>query len=308
VENKHKFLGLVKRALFPDAYEKEAYRPQVAPKAKPKLRRPEYTPRAKDNSSVVFGGAKTVIDEDEVIETGEEKRRSISMPELEELLDSDGKELASGLSVLVGIYYVSKSGDIDKIKVTIRKIWQKENEVFVEGFCHNNKKPVKLRASRMKKIIDLHTKETYVQPRKFLLGQVAVTPGSEVAGFSPTAQAINRIRNELAILVFLAKIDKDFDVSESNIIIGYVRKRCSDLRYVPEEVKSYIDKLSPDEDNFYDAMEEVLELGDDELKEFVETFVQVILADGVVDDEERIFLAEMLQIMEEEGIDIDIGI
>ncbi len=307
MENKHKFLGLVKRALFPDAYEKEPYRPQVAPKAKPKLRRPEYTPRAKDNSSVVFGGAKTEVYEGEVVENDDE-RRSISVPSLDELLDADGKELASGLSVLVGIYYTAKSGNIDKIKVTIRKIWQKDNEVFVEGFCHNSKKQVTLRASRMKKIIDLHTKEAYVQPRKFLLGQVAVTPGSEVAGFSPTAQAINRIRNELAILVFLAKIDKDFDVSESNIIVGYVRKRCSDLRYSPEEVKSYIDKLSPDEDNFYDAMEEVLELGDEELKQFVETFVQIILADGVVDDDERIFLAEMLQIMEEEGIDIDIGI
>lgn len=220
---------------------------------------------------------------------------------------SSAKSLAKAVSQEVGIYYENKNGEVEKRKVTIRRIWQRGQEIMVDGFCHEVKAPRIFLASRIQKIVDLKKKKVYAQPKKFLLGEIAAVPSSGSMGVSSTSQIIAKLRNELAALVFLAKVDDEFNPSEMKVIMEYTKSRSGNLKYNFEELRDHLERLVPDEECFYEAMDEILNQPIDIITAFVESFVKLILSDGVVHDDEREFLGELLQILREEGIELDVG-
>lgn len=217
------------------------------------------------------------------------------------------KSVAKSISALVGIYYEDKNGKVTKRKITIRRIWQRGKEVLVDGFCHEVKAPRIFMASRIQKIFDIKNKKAYNDPKKFLLGKIAAVTDQGGMGKTSAAKIIETVRDELSALTFLAKIDDNFDPNELKVILEYVRKLSGGAKYDSAEVREYIERLYPDEECFYEAMEDILDKDVDFITAFVETFVKLILADGLVHDDEREFLAELLQILREEGIEIDVG-
>jgi hypothetical protein len=215
------------------------------------------------------------------------------------------KPIASSISALVGIEYTNKDGHPRNDQITIRRLWQQGEEVIIDAFSHSKNAPRMYKESNIKKIIDIKADEVYLQPKKFLLGQIAMIPGEEIAGFSGTAQAINRLRYELSALIFLANVDGSFDDCEKTLVKKYVKTKNSDIQVNEEKLDAYIDRLYPDEENFFEAIDKILNQKPDQIGEFMEFFTQLILADGVVDDTEKEFLAELVGILQEEGIEIN---
>ncbi|MCK5297055.1 MAG: hypothetical protein KAJ75_09215, partial [Alphaproteobacteria bacterium] len=60
------------------------------------------------------------------------------------------KMIASAVSALVVLHYQKKNGTIKKRRVTIRRIWQRGDEILVDGFCHEKKAPRIFKASNIK--------------------------------------------------------------------------------------------------------------------------------------------------------------
>jgi hypothetical protein len=217
------------------------------------------------------------------------------------------KPIAKAISALVGIYYEDKNGEVSKRKITIRRIWQRGQEVLIDGFCHEMKAPRIFMASRIQKIFDIKNKKAYSNPKQFLLSQIAAVSEGGGMGKTAASKIIASIRNELSALTFLAKIDDSFDPAEMKVILEYVRKQSDGAKYDSTEIKDYVERLYPDEECFYDAIDGILDADINYISNFVETFVKLILADGLVHDEEREFLAEMLETLREEGIELDVG-
>lgn len=215
------------------------------------------------------------------------------------------KPIASSISALVEIEYMNKDGHPKSDKITIRRLWQQGDDIIVDAFSHSKDAPRMYKEINIRKIIDTNSSEVYLQPKKFLLGQIAMIPGEEIAGFSGTAQAINRLRYELSALIFLANVDGAFDDSEKALVKKYVKAKNTDVQINEEKLDAYIDRLYPDEDNFFEAIDNILSQKSDQIGEFMEFFTQLILADGVVDDSEKEFLAELVGILQEEGIEIN---
>lgn len=216
------------------------------------------------------------------------------------------KEIARGLSTLVIFHYLAEDRQtVLKRRVTIRRIFKRGEQIMVEGFCHEREAPRIFIGARIKAVEDLNSGEVHNEPREFLLGQLAALPGEAMPGHSGAAQALNKVRDELTCLVFLAHVDGELDETEKRVVKNYIKRRCEGIRYNPDDIDKHLSRLYPDEDSFYAAMEKVLDdpyvLGD-----FVEVFVRLILADGMIHDEEREFLAELLHILREEGIEVDI--
>ncbi|MCP4394104.1 MAG: TerB family tellurite resistance protein [Alphaproteobacteria bacterium] len=215
------------------------------------------------------------------------------------------KPIASSISALVGLEYKNSDDKSGKDKITIRRLWQQGDEIIVDGFSHTKNAPRMYKVSHIKQIVDLNTNEVYLQPKKFLLGQVAMIPGEEIAGFSGTAHAINRLRYELAALIFLANVDGQFANSELVMVKNYVKSKNTDLQINDEKLDGYVSRLYPDEDNFFEAIDYILSQKRAQIGDFMEFFTKLILADGVVDSNEKEFLAELLEILQEEGIEIN---
>lgn len=216
--------------------------------------------------------------------------------------------IASSISALVEIEYINKDGHPKSDRITIRRLWKQGEDIIIDAFSHSKNAPRMYKEINIRKITDTNANEVYLQPKKFLLGQIAMIPGEEIAGFSGTAQAINRLRYELSALIFLANVDGAFHDSEKALVKKYVRAKNNDLQINEEKLDAYINRLYPDEDNFFEAIDNILSQKTTQIGEFMELFTQLILVDGVVNDSEKEFLAELIGILQEEGIEINASI
>jgi len=68
----------------------------------------------------------------------------------------------------------------------------------------------------------------------------------------------------------------------------------------------YISRLFPDEQSFYEAVEVIVKYPHEDLQLFVETFLQLVLSDSVIHDNERELLAELLYLSRLQGAELNI--
>ena len=213
--------------------------------------------------------------------------------------------IAKGISLLVGVYYLNNDDETEKRRITIRRLWQQNEEILIDAFCHETKAPRIFLLSRITKIVDLKTKRAFSNPTDFIFNQISPqnSPTPSKAD-NQTSSALGNVQNELTALVFLAQTDNEFSPIEKKVILDYIAKRNANINLNTNEISEYLDRLYPDEESFYDAIDSLLDKPENILTSFVETFIKLILSDGVIHDNEREFLAELLLVLKEEGIEI----
>ncbi|MGD9638696.1 MAG: hypothetical protein AB7U85_06515 [Alphaproteobacteria bacterium] len=228
---------------------------------------------------------------------------------------SKAKPLARGISLLVGVFYLNEYNELEKKRITIRRLWQQNDEVLIDAFCHETQAPRIFLLSRIQKIVDLKNKRAFSNPEAFIFSQIKTSEDDnspKTASYtntnSPTAEVIRNLTDELTCLVFLAQTDNEFSPIEKKVITDYVIKRGESVELNPDEISDYINRIYPDEDSFYDALDDLLNKSEQVLTDFVETFIKLILSDGVIHDNEREFLSELLLVLKEEGIEIKTNI
>lgn len=240
----------------------------------------------------------------DVLRPAEAPRATYAGPERRQSM----RMLAKGISVLVEIVYLGKLKNLEFRRITIRRIYRRNTEYLVDGFCHTVKAPRMFKASRIKQITDLATGMTYYHPVDFLLQQVAFDETVTAPSDPGTAVAIKRLRAELAALVFFARVDGSFERAEMNVIADHIRKRCADLTYDMTKLIAYAGKLYPDKGAYLDSLDDIVDRGPDfDLPGFIETLVRLILIDDDIGTVERNFLSELLGVLEEEGIHVNVG-
>ena len=118
--------------------------------------------------------------------------------------------------------------------------------------------------------------------------------------------AMTLVRYDLAALAYLAKADADKSDLENKLIFEYVKKRCRTVSFDEEQMMRYISRLFPDEQSFYEAVEVIVKYPHEDLQLFVETFLQLVLSDSVIHDNERELLAELLYLSRLQGAELNI--
>ena len=113
--------------------------------------------------------------------------------------------------------------------------------------------------------------------------------------------AIARTRNEITALMFISGVDGSRDHVEFEQIAQYVHRRCPDLVFKDEDLYQYLNMLYPDQESFYQSMERILGSEGWVVKLFLEHMIHLISSDGKIDEKERIFLAEVMTILKNEG-------
>lgn len=151
---------------------------------------------------------------------------------------------------------------------------------------------------------NLQTMKAYGNPRDFLLYHVTGLSENTQIGSSGFASALSVVRYELTALVYVAKSDFDRTDEENRLMLSYISQRCPTIDFDENEMLDYIAMLVPDEQSFAEALDIVVRQPQEIVFLFVRTFLQMMLADGVLHENERELLAELLYLLQTEGIDL----
>lgn len=225
--------------------------------------------------------------------------------------------LATGISVAAEIEYTSLSGNHQDRHVIIRRVIKSGKEIFIDAFCQEIKAPRLIKLSSISKITD-QTGKVYSNPVDFFENELGVqlqekkpTSTAPQYQFSSTMTngemktAIDRTRNELTALLFVAAMDGHKDRIEYDKMAQYVHKRCPDLTFNDADLVHYLTMINPDTQSFYLSLERILGMDGWIVKMFLEALMEMIMSDGEVHEKEKLFLAEFFRILEEEGFKIE---
>ncbi len=213
--------------------------------------------------------------------------------------------IASALSVAVGFAYRDDDdGFVDRI-ITVRRLIRRRGDILIDAFCHDIAAPRLIPFSRGVKLYDLRTMTAVDDPRGFLLRVVAGVSGKKDGNDAGFIAALSVVRYDLAALAFAARADFGKSDEENRIMLAYVMQRCPTIDFDESEMLRYIAMLVPDEQSYFEAIETVVGQPRNVVSLFAHTFLQMVLSDGVLHENERELLAELLCLLRARGMDLN---
>lgn len=213
--------------------------------------------------------------------------------------------IATALSVAVGFIYWDEDGQLVDRIITIRRLFARGGDILIDAFCHDVSAPRLIPFSKGVRLYQLRTMAACENPREFLLYHVAGLNGNNQADSAGFARVLSVVRYDLAALAFVAGSDFNKSGEENELMLSYVSQRCPTIDFDENEMLDYISMLVPDEQSFFEAIEIVAGQPQDIVFLFVHTFLQMMLSDGVLHENERELLAELLYLLQLKGIELN---
>jgi len=223
--------------------------------------------------------------------------------------DADGDPPAqndvAGLTCIID--YVDASGSPSRRRITVRRLETKYDRTYLTAFCHERHALRSFRLDRVHSVTDT-SHRTYTDPFQFFetIPHGRLPDASAVNSPDGQAEAFSRCRDGIRVLVFLARCDGEFHASERTVLSEYCRCRCDDPRYEPLEYRlemllEYADRQHPDAEVFLECARRIAgqAVTGGHLRLLCDSVRALVEADGAVTHNERRFVEEFVQMIEE---------
>lgn len=219
-------------------------------------------------------------------------------------------EHRTGISILVGITYKSLSGNEKDRDFLIRRVVHSKNEMYLDGLAMDIRAPRLIKVSHIARIRDIGAGRIYDNPYKFIQDKLGVAVADELLPeqLKPFAEVIKRMHNEVAVLMYVVALDGIREKIERSAVAAYVKKQTQDLSYDDEELDDYLISIAPDSESAGMAFQRILVKDKTAIQSFMEAMISVIMSNGGADPKQRIFLAKVMDLLEQQGFELSLGI
>lgn len=204
--------------------------------------------------------------------------------------------------------------------VAIKNAWEKNGNIFMDLYFYRAKKGKMIDGALIHDLLDLNTEKYYHSAKEFYKDFIKNREKVE-AQAEKKAEAESRletividikqledIRDDLIILIFMAKCNSNFTDIKTKSIRDYITCVKPQSKTLSEQyISNYLKSLNPDEEDFYQALENLKNKTPEEASALAADVVKVSASDGAILYNERIYLAELLQALREHGLEPDVG-
>lgn len=205
--------------------------------------------------------------------------------------------------------YLLKGDRIYAENVAIRNIWEKDDGVFFDMYVHRLKKSFVFDAVFIKEIVDLNSNIAYKSIEDFIYAYKIPHDETEENDYLRTTKSesmvLDRIRNDLVMLIFMADTwGKDIRIKDK-IIYDYILKEVTAAQNFSQQyITSYISKIQPEAEDFYEALKSLKSKSPKQAEKLLKEIVKICRADGEMHYNERMYLADIIYILRENGLKI----
>jgi len=157
------------------------------------------------------------------------------------------------LPSMIWIRYENEGGAISELTVTLRQAWRADGQIYLIAWSHMEKEARQFQASRIRELVCLASGEHADDPVKWLEEHALLAGGKDD---DDTIKALRAARDELALLVYLAKADGVLDRGEIEVAIDHVAST-SEKPINRLQCVAYIRRLAPDPEDLPAVLERV---------------------------------------------------
>jgi hypothetical protein len=202
----------------------------------------------------------------------------------------------------VGIVYLDSRGQESRREITVRAIARRETGLALQSYCHARQAPRSFLLDGVIAVYDIDTGELLGDGAAFAETYAPVQRSADfaTAAFSQAkrvAAAIDAVRNELHVLIFLARCD-GWHQSELAVACNIVLDQTPDLDIA--ELERQVRRLDPDTQTFRAALARFERAGAAAKNRLVRAVRRLVAADEALSDAEWQFIDEMAALIEAE--------
>ena len=209
-----------------------------------------------------------------------------------------------------------KSGEaISEENVALKNIWDHSGNIMLNLYFYRDKSSKVIDSAYVKDILDLSTEKLYTSCSVLLRDyyeqreQRQITDNAKQTKYISGLERLSVLKDDLIILLYIAKCVDYFTEMKKQTILQYIEEHHPQPQSLSQNyVDSCLKTLTPTTEEFYEAVENLSRKTPKEAEELVQTVVKICISDGFLTYNEKIYLAEILQILREQGLEPDIGL
>lgn len=198
--------------------------------------------------------------------------------------------------------------------VAVKKVWLKDNSTFFDLYFYRNHKSYVIEKAFIHDMVDLTSEVYYDTADKFIKDyfsdrEIDLHPSLTAKPQIIEAKVFEAIETDLVILTFLANCAGDFSEIKERALEDYILMHQPPSSNLSSQyMRSYISQIKPSPDNYYEALVKLSAKTPTQATGIVKGAFKVCLSDGQLHYQEKLYIAEMLQILREQGLEPDIDL
>lgn len=205
--------------------------------------------------------------------------------------------------------YIIKGSQLYAENVAIRNVWEKDNGTFFDIYVHRLKKSFVFDSVFIKEIVDLNNNVKYQSIPSFI-NDYKTSLNDDFEDINSKVKKnensiLNRIRNDLILLVFMADAWGYDGNIKDKIIYDYVVKEVAAAKSFSKQfISNYVSMLQPETKDFYEALMSIKSKSPKQAERLLNEIIKICRVDGQMHYKERMYLADIIYILRENGLKI----
>lgn len=201
-----------------------------------------------------------------------------------------------------------KGGRIYAEKVAVKNIWEKEDNVFLDLYFHRLNKSIVFDSVFVHDIIDLNRDKYYKDIHDFIkdfnAAKEVVLP-LPVQEEKKKNNILGGIENDIVLLLFMSRVLGHKETLKDKIVCGYIARTVENAENLSEKyLNNYISSINPTVEDFYAALKNIKSKNPQQAQALLKEIVKICLSDGYLHYAEKMYLADIIQMLRVEGVKI----
>lgn len=210
------------------------------------------------------------------------------------------------------LVHLIKNNRLFEENVAIKNVWKKEGNTFLDIYFYRNQKSYVFDALFVHDILDLTNEKYYQNIDDFVIDFQQGNepePEQEGPGLAVDKSIFQPIYIDLVIMNFIAGCCGNYNLVKKRIVFEYIKRQLPSTANLSRQyIEIYIDGLKPSEDEFYQALKDINSKKQDAVETLSRELMKLCLADGHLMYLEKMYLAELLQVLRDLGVRVDLGL
>ena len=211
--------------------------------------------------------------------------------------------------------HIKSGDDVREENVALKNIWDHGGNIMLNLYFYRDKSSKVIDSAYIKDIINLNTEKLYTSCsvllrdyNEFKLQQIPT--GERPARKIPVnLELLEVLKDDIIILLYIAKCIDYFSEIKKRTILQYIEQHHPQPQSLSQNyIESCLKSLHPTTEEFYEAAEHLSKKTPEEAEELMQAAVKICIGDGFMAYNEKIYLAELLQILREQGVELDVGL